>query len=142
MGLRKRMQQFGSTRIISAIVAALGLLFLVAFGAKVLEAYRLRNWRQRLQVEVMQLERKQADWQSEVQRRQSTAWVEEELNRMGMVRDDQVSIVAVVVTSATTMTVSSGPVSVEPISSTVAVDAGLFRNTNWRAWQRLIRGFD
>ena len=142
MGVRRRNRKFGAVQIIGAIAAALGLLFVIAFGAKVLEAYRLRNWRQRLQVEVRQLEHEQAEWQYEVQRRQSKAWVEEELGRIGQVRDDQVSVVAVAATPVTTSTVSSEPAPAESIPSTFAGDTGLFRNANWRAWRRLIGGFD
>ena len=142
MGVRRRNRQFGAVQIVGAIAAALGLLFVIAFGAKVLEAYRLRNWRERLQVEVRQLEREQAEWQYEVQRRQSTAWVEEELGRIGLVRDDQVSVVAVAAAPVTTSTISSEPAPAEPIPSTPAGDTGLFRNANWQAWRRLIGGFD
>jgi hypothetical protein len=142
MGVRRRNRQFGTIQIVGAIAAALGLLFVIAFGAKVLEAYRLRNWRQRLQTEVRQLEREQAEWQFEVQRRQSTAWVEEELGRIGLVRDDQVSVVAVAATPVTTATVSSQPVAAGPIPSTPVGDTTLFSNANWQAWRRLIGGFD
>ena len=142
MGLRRRVRQFGTVHIVGTVAAALGLLFIIAFGAKVLEAYRLRNWRQRLQVEVLQLEREQAEWQYDVQRRQSTAWVEEELGRIGMVCDDQVSVVAVAVSSATISTVSSEPAPAELVLPKPAGDGGLFKNTNWQAWRRLIGGFD
>ena len=142
MGIRRRNRQFGTVQIVGGVAAALALLFVIAFGAKVLEAYRLRNWRQRLQAEVRRLEREQADWQYEVYRRQSTAWIEDELGRMGQIRDDQVSVVAVAATPVSASTVSSEPAPAVFILSTAAMDSGWFRNANWRAWQRLIGGFD
>jgi hypothetical protein len=140
--MRRRNRQFGATQIVGVITAALGLLFVIAFGAKVLEAYRLRNWSERLRVEVDLLVREQADWQSEVQRRQGTAWIEEELGRIGLVRDDQVRIVAKAVTPVTTTTITSTPTTIQAIPTATAGDLGLFRNANWRAWRRLIGGFD
>jgi hypothetical protein len=142
MGLRRQLRQLNTAQIVGAVAVVLGLLFVIAFGARVLEAYRLRNWRQRLQAEVLLLEREHADWQSEVQRRQSTAWVEEELSRMGMVRDDQVVVMVVAATPVTSATVSSEPTPSKSITGIQVADTGLFRNANWQAWRRLIRGFD
>ncbi|MHB1356639.1 MAG: hypothetical protein ACYCZF_11765 [Anaerolineae bacterium] len=142
MGVRRRIRQVGTVHIVGTIAAALGLLFTIAFGAKVLEAYRLRNWRQRLQVEVHQLEREQAEWQFEVQRRQSSAWVEEELGSIGWVRDDQVRVVAVAVTPIATSIVGSEPTPAQSVPLDPMGDSTLFGNTNWQAWRRLIGGFD
>jgi hypothetical protein len=142
MGLRGRLRQLGAVQIVGIVAAMLGLLFVLAFGAKVLEAYRLRNWRQRLQTEVIQLEREQAEWQYEVHRRQSDAWVEQELGSIGMVREDQVSVVAVAVLPIITETISSEPTATDLLPSDSSAESGLFRNSNWQAWRRLIGGFD
>jgi len=137
----KKARQFSTTHIVGAAAAVLGVLFVVAFGAKVLEAIRLRNWRDRLTVEVQQLEREYADWEQQAARSASDASLEMELLESGWVRDDLVAVVVVTATPAAA-TPAAEPNSGEVLLPAASTGTRLFRNENWEAWRRLIRGFD
>ncbi len=142
MGLPKKTRQIKATRLVGAAAAVLGLLFVVAFGAKVLEATRLRNWRDRLTAEVEQLERDQADWEQEVTRSSGASQRELELLNSGWVRDD---LVSVVVKTATPAPTEESVVGISPTATpepSEEVGAALFDNANWYAWRRLLQGFD
>ena len=142
MGLRKKTRQINTTRLIGAAAIVLGLMFVVAFGAKVLEATRLRNWRDRLATEVQQLERDQDDWKQQVTRNSGTSQREQELLNSGWIRDDLVTVIV----KTTTPSPPEQPSAEVSQSATQGpmIQAGnaLFDNANWYAWRRLLRGFD
>ena len=138
----KKSRQIKPTRLIAVAAVVLGVLFAFAYGAQVLEAIRLRNWRDRLQSEVEQLERKQADSEQEVARHASVSQRELELFNSGWSRDD---LVGVIVETATPGAAEGGtPTAVPSAEQTLVPHSGttLFDNENWYAWRRLLRGFD
>lgn len=127
-------------RIVGALAVGLTLFFVVAFGTKALDAYRLRAWRDRLQGEIAALERERDGLKEELRRRQSMAWVDEQLREAGLVPPGVVSVVAVHAgpdLEATPAAPSREPAAAEPTRT------ALFDNPHWDAWWRLIaRGAD
>ncbi len=132
-----------TAQIIGVFVFALVLFFLVAFVTKAVQAYRLRNWRDQLQREIAQMERQKAEFQAEITRRQSEPWLDKELRDAGWVPEDAERVVVVEVTPAAS-TPQSTPTPQPHTLSLPAVggDSDMFHNPHWRAWQRLILGFD
>ena len=128
-------------QIFGIIAATLVLFFVVAFAAKALDAYRLRNWRERLQGEITSMKVQRAELQEELKRRQSDAWVEQMLRDAGQLPGGMVSVVAMTATPAPAeeATPTAAP-TVAPVESHAAEEP--FNNPNWEAWRRLIWGFD
>lgn len=120
------------------VLATLALYLLVAFASKSLDAYRLRERRDDLANEVATLEQQRADLQAELQRRQTTPWMEEALRDAGLLPEGVVGVVA--------LTATPGPVvptpSAQPVTTpnTPTQSYTLFSNSNWQAWQQLIWG--
>ncbi len=139
MSVRKSTRSVTSTQIVVVLAATLTLFFLVSFASKALDAYRLRNWRDRLQAEIVQLERQQSDLQEQVRRRESQEWVEEALRDAGQVPVGGVIVMARPITPGPTEPSPAGTPA-RPLS-TVDIE-GLFNNPVWEAWRRLIWGFD
>ena len=130
-----------SPRQITAVLAsALAAFFVMAFATKSLDAYRLRNWRERLNDDIAQMEIRRASLEEELRRRQSISWVEEVLRDAGQLPEGVVSVAAIAVTPNPAAARTPAPVSVAtppPLPSDT-----FFDNPHWRAWQRLILGFD
>ena len=127
-----------TAQVIAVLVFALALFFLIAFATKSVEAYRLRNWRNRLQAEITRLERQREEMEEELRRRGSPAWIDEALRETGRVPEGVVSVLVVPESAPAQPTAFAEPTeetAQEPTSS-------LFDNPNWRAWGRLIWGFD
>ncbi|MFP3896179.1 MAG: hypothetical protein ACLFV5_04995 [Anaerolineales bacterium] len=131
-----------TAQLIGVLVFALVLFFLVAFVTKAVEAYRLRNWRDQLDHEIFQMERQKAEFQAEITRRQSEAWVDKELRDAGWVPKGAERIVVMEVTPASTPQPTPTPSESVLAIPSVGGDPPLFHNPHWRAWQRLIFGFD
>ena len=129
-----------TAQIVGVLCSTLALFFIVAFASKSLDAYRLRKWRDSLTADIADMVREREELREEARRRQSVAWAEEVLRDAGQVSDDQVSVVAATFTPhpvaspmvRATPTVAPGP----------AHEEALFQGEHWRAWQRLIWGFD
>jgi len=140
-----RSYRITSTQIAAVVGSTVALLFVVAFVTRAMDAYRLRAWRDRLQVEIQDLEREREALRAELERRQTYAWVDEQLRDMGMVPEGVVSVIAI---PAGPEAAAGAPVGEDPAARptpsprTVAEEGGWFRNAHWEAWQRLIRGFD
>ena len=98
----------------------------------------------RLQVEIEDLQREREALYAELERRQTYAWVDEQLRDMGMVPEGVVSVIAV---PAGPEPDPGAPVGEDPAARPTppaqeAGEGGWFRNAHWEAWQRLIWGFD
>ncbi|NLV73976.1 MAG: hypothetical protein GXY52_04735 [Chloroflexi bacterium] len=141
MAWRSKLEQTKATRFIGAAAVILGVMFAVAFGGKVLEAIRLRNWRERLQSEVQQLERQQADWRAQYERMSSPAWREKELRDAGWKKEDVVVLQVVTATPQATDIPATPEAEAQPPALTAPV-MRWFDNPNWHAWRRLLGGFD
>ncbi|HUV95682.1 MAG TPA: hypothetical protein VMX14_12775 [Anaerolineae bacterium] len=129
-----------AAQIAGILSSTLALFFVVAFAGKSLDAYRLSKWRDRLQVEVAEMVRQREELEEEVRRRQSAAWAEEALRDAGQVSDD---LVRVIVATFTPSPLESPTRRASPTATPAAAGQdALFRSDNWRAWQRLIWGFD
>jgi hypothetical protein len=132
------------TQIAAVVGSTLALLFVVAFVTRAMDAYRLRAWRDRLRVEIEDLQREREALYAELERRQTYAWVDEQLRDMGMVPEGVVSVIAV---PAGPEPDPGAPVGEDPAARPTppaqeAGEGGWFRNAHWEAWQRLIWGFD
>ena len=127
-------------QIAGILSSTLALFFMVAFAGKSLDAYRLNKWRDRLRVEIAEMVRQRDDLREEVRRRQSAAWAEEALRDAGQVSDD---LVRVIVATFTPSPLESPTRRASPtVTPAAAGQDALFQSENWRAWQRLIWGFD
>ena len=131
-----------TAQIIGVLVFALALFFMVAFATKVVEAYRLRNWRDQLKREIAQMELQKKELQAEIRRRQSEAWVDKVLRDAGWVPEGAERVVVVQVTPAATPQPAPTPRQRMLAVPSVAEELTFFHNPHWRAWQRLIFGFD
>jgi hypothetical protein len=140
------MSETGSSRpvstaqVVGILTSTLALFFMVAFATKSVDAYRLRNWRDRLRTEIADLTDTRIELEEEVRRRQSVGWVEEALRDAGQLSDRTVGVVAVAATPPA-VAVAAAPATGRAPASVPAPDA-FFANAPWRAWWRLIRGFD
>ncbi|MEA3408572.1 MAG: hypothetical protein U9R48_10945 [Chloroflexota bacterium] len=131
-----------TAQIVGVVVFTLALFFVVAFTTKVVEAYRLRNWRDQLEREITQMERQKEALQAEIRRRQSEAWVDKVLRDAGWVPDGAERVVVMQVTPASSPPLTPAPGKHVLSAPSVAGELPLFHNPHWRAWQRLIFGFD
>jgi hypothetical protein len=122
------------------LASTLALFFMVAFVTKSLDAYRLRNWRDRLKGEIGAMVGQHLALEAEAERRSSAGWVEEVLRDAGMVPDGVISVAVVTATpnpsSRPAPTLEAEPTPPPPQAS------GLLRSPHWRAWMRLLWGFD
>lgn len=127
-------------QVIGIFASTLALFFMVAFVAKSLDAYRLKSWRARLQAEIEEMLQQRAVLEEEVRRRQSQAWLEEALRDTGQVAEGMISV--------TLMTATPGPTAFPKPTTTPSPTVGmpsrrsLFSGPHWRAWMRLLWGFD
>jgi len=129
-----------TAQIVAILSSTLALFFLVAFATKSLDAYRLRKWRDNLRVEIAEMVRQRDGLLEQIRRRGSDAWCEEVLRDAGQVSENLVSVV--VVTATPNPAASSTP---RPSPTSLPASArgqALFEGEHWRAWQRLIWGFD
>jgi hypothetical protein len=148
-----------AAQLMGILAFTLALFFVVSFGTKTVEAYRLRSWRDRLQSDIAEMERERALLHAEIERRQSMAWVDKVLRASGYVPE---GVMRVIITQAESMpseataiaqelpASASAPEAVPETapraaprpSTAVALWSGLFDGSHWEAWQRLIWGFD
>jgi hypothetical protein len=129
-----------TTQAVGILASTLALFFLVAFVTKAVDAYRLRNWRSRLEVEIAQMTNERQELEQELQRRQSAAWIDEVLRDAGQVPEGGVSVIAVTVVPSpglATPTPSAGVV----VAPRTSERPTMFDNPQWRAWLQLL-GFD
>ena len=127
-------------QILGILASAMALFFLVAFVTKSVDAYRLKNWRDRLRGEIDEMIQRRVGLEEELQRRQSQSWLEEVLRDAGQV---QGSVVSVVVATVTPDPRSQLAVSATPIPVAGSSPArSLLSNPHWKAWMRLLWGFD
>ncbi len=130
-----------TAQIIGVLVFALALFFLVAFVTKVAEAYRLRNWRDQLEREIAQMERQKKEFREEITRRQSEAWMDKELRAAGWLPKGAERVGVMEATPPSTPQPTPTPSESVLAVPSVGGDT-LFHNPHWRAWQKLILGFD
>ena len=128
------------TQIMGILASTLALFFMVSFVAKSLDAYRLKNWRDHLKGEIVGMIQQRVALEEEIQRRQSQAWVEEVLRDAGQVPEGVVSVAIATATPdpAARPTVAAMPTLTMP----PAPNKGLLSSPHWRAWMRLLWGFD
>ena len=157
-----------ASQFVAVGAATLALFFVVAFASKSLEAHRLRQWRNRLSQEIHDMERQRDALAEELQRSRSDQYALDVLRGAGWVEPGAVSVVVITPTpgapsqpgvqaqAAPTQLPAGAPPPAQPVSAApgtdqgpppgpspdASVDRSLFRNQNWRAWQRLIWGFD
>jgi len=124
-------------QVIVVVAATLALYLVVAFATKSLDAYRLRERRDELRIEVATLEQEQAVLEAELARRQTTPWLEEALRDSGLLPEGVVGVVPV---TATPGTVAPTPSAQPAATEQTPVSRRPFSNPNWQAWQRLIWG--
>ncbi len=145
-----------AAQLMGILAFTLALFFVVSFGAKTVEAYRLRSWRDRLQSDLAEMDRERALLHAEIERRESMAWVDKVLRASGHVPPGVVRVIVAqtesppsdVTAMAETLPASTPEVTPETIdappqsSTVIAIWSGLFDGPHWEAWQRLIWGFD
>lgn len=129
---------FGPGQFMVVLSFTLALFFVVAFVTKSAEAYRLRRWAEELHTDIAEMERQIAELQAEVERRRSSAWVDEALRAAGWVPKEGMSVRLVPATALATVIPSPTP---SGGISTQISPGTLFDNANWEAWRRLILGW-
>jgi len=138
-----RSHRLASHQVALIVGASVLVWFLVAFTAKAVDAWRLRTWRDELQGEITAMQRERDALRRELDRRQTYAWVDEQLRDAGLVPEGVVSVMAVPASPAATEGAEAAPRSEVPAVPGVPVGGGgAFDNPNWEAWQQLIWGFD
>jgi len=137
---RRSTKPVTTAQIVAILSSTLALFFMVAFATKSLDAYRLRRWRDDLRVEIAEMARQRDGLLEQIRRRGSDAWCEEVLRDAGQVSDDLVSVVVVTATPNPMASPMPHPSPTSPPAS--ARSQALFESEHWRAWQRLIWGFD
>jgi hypothetical protein len=146
-----------AAQLMGILAFTLALFFVVSFGAKTVEAYRLRSWRDRLQSDIVEMERERALLHAEIGRRQSMAWVDKVLRASGYVPPGVIRVIvthAESIPSEATAVAQELPTSASEVVAERMTDAPpqpfpgvvlwskLFDGPHWEAWQRLIWGFD
>jgi cell division protein FtsB len=140
MDERAPVRAITAAQVLGILTSTLALFFLVAFVAKSLDAYRLKNWRDRLQAEIAEMVNQRVALEEEVQRRQSQAWIEEALRDAGQVSE---GLVSVNIMTATPRPVTYPTPTLLPTPTTPPPSQkSLFSGPHWRAWMRLLWGFD
>lgn len=120
------------------VAATFALYLLLAFATKSLDAYRLRARKEELAGEVATLEQQRADLQAELDRRRTTAWLEEALRDSGLLPE---GVVGVVPLTATPAPATPTPLEQPTATPQPAVErTSLFANPTWRAWRKLVWG--
>ena len=109
-----RSHPVASHRVAIIVGASLVVWFVVAFTAKAVDAWRLRTWRDELQQEITAMQRERDTLRRELDRRQTYAWVDEQLRDAGLVPEGVVSVMAVPATPAATEGAEAAPSSEAP----------------------------
>jgi len=129
-----------AAQVMGIVASTMALFFMVAFVTKSVDAYRLKNWRDRLWGEIDEMIQQRVELEEELQRRESQSWLEEVLRDAGEVGEGMVSVV---VAAATPDPRAQVPVSATPASGASASPTGSLLSTpHWKAWMRLLWGFD
>jgi len=139
MDEHKPLRPITPAQVAGILASTLALFFMVAFATKSVDAYRLRNWRDQLQSELDAMKREHQELQVELQRRQSTAWVESVLRDAGQIAAGDKRVEAIGVTPSPGATPTPFP---QATPAPIAPSSAWFANPNWKAWQRLLWGFD
>ncbi|MHB0859253.1 MAG: hypothetical protein ACYC5M_17015 [Anaerolineae bacterium] len=133
-----------TAQIIGILASTLALFFLVAFATKAFDAYRLRNWRDRLKVEIVAMERQRLELEAEKKRRQPDEYAEQVLRDAGRVPEGGVLVMVAQRPAAAVGEVGASATEAKPVeaSPSQSDEGALFRNAHWNAWKQLIWGFD
>ena len=134
----KMLGVLGIRRVVGIIAVTLVLCFVVSLVRKAVEAYELRQWIQHLKAEVVELEQERAELLIEIQRRESSTWMDQVLREAGRLPPG-VSRVYLVTTEAETATTMSTPTPTPQPLSEQPRDTGLFEGENWEAWMRALQ---
>lgn len=134
----KMLGVLGIRRVVGIIAVTLVLCFVVSLVRKSMEAYELRQWIQQLEAEVAELEQERAELLIEIQRRESSTWMDQVLREAGRLPPG-VSRVYLVTTEAETATTLSTPTPTPQPPSEQPSSTGLFEGENWEAWMKALR---
>ena len=120
--------------MITVLVCTVAIFFVLAFGGKALESYRLRRHNQQLAQEIAALEQEMGELQARLTYVQSSEYVEQVAREQyKLVKPGEKLVIpisrrgAVVVTTPTPAPASSEPISEQPASY-------------WAAWWELLTG--
>lgn len=140
MDQRPSARTITAAQVVAVLTSTLALFFIAAFVAKSFDAYRLKNWRDRLRAEIEEMIRQRMTLEEEVQRRASQAWLEEALRDAGQVSEGMVGVTIVTATPGPAL--SPTPTSTPPVPLSSVSKKSLLGGPYWRAWMRLLWGFD
>jgi hypothetical protein len=124
-------------RLAPLALAIVALLVVRMYVRQVIELVRLQSWQSQLVSENAEIERDVAQLSFELERRDTEAWVVEQLHAMGLLAPDEVRVRAIPVTAAVPVTPT--PPSSSRVSEVIESTA-LFRNEIWNAWKALLLG--
>jgi hypothetical protein len=129
------------TQAIGILAMTLALFFVISFGAKSLELYRLHAWHAQLEQEIAAMQREIESLKLEKQRRESLAWVDQALRETGRVPSNVIVVTVIDVAPVAVAAPVVTPVLIQDALPHIPTET-LFRNPNWEAWQKLIRQRD
>jgi len=122
-------------RLAPLALAIVALLVVRMYVRQVIELVRLRSWQSQLVSENAEIERDVAQLSFELERRDTEAWVVEQLHAMGLLAPEEVRVRAIPVTAAVPVTPT--PPSPSRVSEVIEGTA-FFRNETWNAWKALL----
>ena len=139
---RSPLRPIATMQLVAVLASTLALFFMFAFASKLVEAYRLRGWRDSLESEISTMRIEELRLEGEIERRKSLAWVDEMLRSAGRLPEGVIAVLPVPV-EGTDEEVPAAPARVRAsLVPQIAEGIIWFNNHNWKAWRRLIWGFD
>ena len=139
---RSPLRPIATMQLVAVLASTLALFFMFAFASKLVEAYRLRGWRDGLESEISAMRIEKLRLESEIERRKSLAWVDEVLRSAGRLPEGAIAVVPVPLDAPYAEQVPRPPRVRSSLIPHVAEGIIWFDNQNWEAWRRLIWGFD
>ena len=138
---RSPLKPIATLQLVAVLACTLALFFMFAFASKLVEAYRLRGWRDSLESEISQMRLEKLELEYEVERRKSLAWVDEVLRSAGRLPEGVIAVVPIPIEADEPSPAPPAQV-LDTVLPPPAEGVIWFNNSNWQSWRRVIWGFD
>jgi hypothetical protein len=126
------------TQVVGMLALGMIVFFIIAFAGNAITTYRLRAWRDDLQMEIASMDLERQNLLIEIRRRESMAWVDQALKETGQVPPDVLAVRLVSSESAQRGQDAPEQVDLRPTLTDRVQGLSFFDNPNWRAWMQLL----